>query len=130
MKSAVCRALIAALCLVLALFFAFVGWNKAFASLADLARYGSWTVYLPELAGRIVGWTEMALALGLIAGLLPKGRKLARFSALALVANQIVAALFHLTHGEAGALPQNLVLIVMLLLIAQAKRPGPERETA
>ena len=130
MKSAVCRALIAALCLVLALFFAFVGWNKAFSSLADLARYGSWTVYLPELAGRIVGWSEMALALGLITGLLPKRHKLARFSALALVANQIVAALFHLTHGEAGALPQNLVLIVMLLLIAQAKRPGPERETA
>lgn len=128
MKSAVCRALIAALYVVLALFFAFVGWNKAFASLADLAHYGSWTVYLPELAGRIVGWSEMTLALGLLAGL--HRRQVARFSALALVANQIVAALFHLTHGEAGALPQNLVLIVMLLLIAQAKRPGPERETA
>lgn len=128
MKSAVCRALIAALCVVLALFFAFVGWNKAFASLADLAHYGSWTVYLPELGGRIVGWSEMTLALGLLAGL--HRRQVARFSALALVANQIVAGLFHLTHGEDGALPQNLLLIVMLLCVAQAKRPGHAREIA
>lgn len=130
MPSAVCRALIAVLCAVLALFFAFVGWNKAFASLADLERYGSWTVYLPEWLGRIVGWSEMLLALGLPAGLLLKRAFLTRFCALAPVANQLVAALVHLTHKEAGALPQNLVLIVMLLVVAQANRPGAPWETA
>lgn len=130
MPSAVCRALIAALRVVLGLFFAFVGWNKAFASLADLARYGSWTVHLPDLAGRLTGWSEMALAAGLLAGFAPAGRKLAAVSALALVANQLAAAFVHLSHGEAGALPQNLALIVMLLLVARAGWPGPEREIA
>lgn len=129
MPSAVCRALIAALCVILSLFFAFVGWNKAFASLADLARYGSWTVHLPEWLGRIVGWSEMVLALGLIAGLLPGKRRLALISALALVLNQIAAALVHLAQGETGALPQNGVLIVMLLLVARAMRPA-KGETA
>lgn len=130
MPSAVCRALIAALCAILALFFAFVGWNKAFASLADLARYGSWTIYLPEVLGKLVGWSEMLLALALFVSLMPSRRRLARLAALLLVANQIVAALFHLTHGEAGALPQNLVLITMLLIVARTTRPGTTKETA
>jgi hypothetical protein len=129
MPSAVCRALIAALCAILALFFAFVGWNKAFASLADLARHGSWTIYLPDWLGRIVGWSEMLLAIGLIAGL-PKGRGGVAFaSALLLVANQLVAAFVHLAHGESSALPQNAVLIALLLVVAQAKRPA-KGETA
>lgn len=130
MTSAVCRALIAALCVALALFFAFVGWNKAFAALADLARYGSWTVHLPEWLGRLVGWSEMVLAAGLLAGFMPARRRIAALAALALVANQIVAAAVHLTHGEGRALPQNAVLIVMLLLVARAMTPGRKRETA
>lgn len=123
MPSAVCRALIAALCVPLALFFAFVGWNKAFASLADLARHGSWTVHLPEWLGRIVGWSEMLLALGLMAGLARPRRSLAAISALALVANQLVAAFVHFTHGETAALSQNFVLILLLTLVASAWRP-------
>lgn len=130
MPSAVCRALIAVLRAILALFFAFVGWNKAFAPLADLARYGSWTVHLPDAAGRLVGWSEMLLALVLVGGLRPAGRKLAQLGALALVLNQCAAALIHHKHGEAGALPQNAVLIVMLLIVARAGRPGAGRETA
>ncbi len=117
MPSAVCRALIAVLCLLLAAFFAFVGWNKAFASLADLARYGAWTVFLPEWAGRLVGWSEMALAAGLLAVFVPSRRNIARWSALLLIANQAVAALVHLAHGETAALPQNGVLIALLFAV-------------
>jgi len=123
MPSAVCRALIAALCVLLALFFAFVGWNKAFASLADLARHGSWTIHLPTWLGRVVGWSEMLLALGLVAGLSPARRAIAAISALALVANQLVAAFVHFSHAEKAALPQNFVLILMLTLVASAWRP-------
>lgn len=118
MPPAVCRALIAALSVPLALFFAFVGWNKAFAPLADLARYGSWTVHLPEWLGRIVGWSEMLLAGGLLCQFLPKVRRWAAIAALALIANQLIAAAFHAAHGESAALPQNAVLIALLLLVA------------
>ena len=101
------------LALVLAAFFAFVGWNKAFASLADLASYHAWTIWLPEALGRIVGWSEMACAVLL---LIPRTRP---WAALLLIANQLVAAGFHAAHGEAAALPQNAVLIAMLAFIAR-----------
>ena len=118
MPSAVCRALIAALCVPLALFFGFVGWNKAFTALADLARYRAWTVYLPEWLGRLVGWSEMLLALALLLVFVPARRSLARIAALALIANQLCAAAVHTLQGETGALPQNAVLIALLALVA------------
>jgi DoxX-like family len=127
MPSAVGRALIAVLCTGLAAFFGFVGWNKAFASLEDLARYGAWTFHLPEWLGRAVGWSEMALALGLLAALAGKPR-LAHLSALLLVANQLAAGAVHLTRGETAALPQNAVLIALLSLIVWAVRPAPHQE--
>lgn len=99
----------------LAAFFAFVGWNKAFAPLADLARYHAWTVYIPEPLGRVVGWSEMALAAGLLGALIPTFWRVARASALLLVLNQFVAAFVHITQGEVGALPQNAVLIATLM---------------
>lgn len=128
MPSAVCRALIAVLCIGLAAFFGFVGWNKAFVPLEDLARYHAWTVYLPEWLGRLVGWSEMALALGLLCFIVPKLRRHARAAALLLIVNQLVAATVHLTHGEAAALPQNAVLIALLALTARAARPASPQE--
>lgn len=113
----------AALALPLAAFFAFVGWNKAFAPLADLARYHAWTVFLPEWLGRVVGWSEMMLAAGLCAALLASGRNAARVAALVLVFNQIAAAFVHANHGETSALPQNAVLITLLGAVALLLRP-------
>ncbi|MFM5948597.1 MAG: DoxX family protein [Novosphingobium sp.] len=118
MPSAVCRALIAVLCTGLAAFFGFVGWNKAFAPLEDLARYHAWTVYLPEWLGRMVGWSEMLLALTLLLVFLPARHGIARIAALALIANQLGAATVHAFQGEAAALPQNAVLIALLALVA------------
>lgn len=121
----------AVLAIGLAAFFAFVGWNKAFASLDDLARYHAWTVYLPETLGRAVGWSEMAMAVGLLGALIPAGWAIGRACALLLVLNQIVAAIVHLTHGESGALPQNAVLVVALVGVAvllprQTNKPKKE----
>lgn len=110
----------AMLALLLAAFFGFVGWNKALAPLADLARHGAWTVHLPEWLGRLVGWSELALAAALLA--VPVRPSIARIAALALVANQIAAGLVHLARGETAALPQNAVLIVMLLALWGAAR--------
>lgn len=115
--------------LLFAAFFGFVGWNKAFAPLADLANYHAWTVYLPEWLGRLVGWSEMALALALLAMFAPGRRRIARIAALVLVANQCAAAGVHLAHGEAAALPQNALLIAVLLFVAGlARRPEGEIE--
>ena len=110
----------AMLALLLAAFFGFVGWNKAFAPLAELARHGAWTVHLPEWLGRLVGWSELALAAALLA--VPVRPSIARIAALALAANQIAAGLVHLARWETAALPQNAVLIVMLLALWGAAR--------
>lgn len=110
----------ALLSLLLAAFFAFVGWHKSVDNLADLSRYGSWTVHLPEWAGRLVGWSEIACAAALLAGLLRP--RVGRIAALVLIANQIVAAGVHVAAGELSALPQNLVLIAMALLVALFSR--------
>lgn len=115
------------LALLLAAFFGFVGWNKAFAPLAELAHHGAWTVHLPEGLGRLVGWSELALAAALLA--VPVRPSIARIAALALVLNQIAAALVHGALGETAALPQNAVLIVMLLALWGAARE-PRRGTA
>ena len=120
------------LALALAAFFAFVGWNKAFAPLADLARYHAWTIYLPEALGRAIGWSEIMLAAGLLGTLTRQGLRIARCSALLLILNQLVAAAVHAFHGEAGALPQNgalvAALLAVVLLLPQTKIQNKEMD--
>ncbi len=121
------RAIIELFALALAAFFAFVGWHKSRDTIADLRHYGAWTVYLPEWLGRLVGWSEIGCAamvlVGLI-GLLPKSQRLIRRAALALIVNQVIASSVHLWHGENAALPQNALLIVMLLFVVWGTGAG------
>ena len=115
--------------LLLAAFFAFVGYSKAFASLTDLQRYGAWTIRLPEFAGRLVGWSEMAGAVFLVATVtVPRLRPLAVPVALYFIANQLAAAAVHARHGEAGALPQNAVIIAAFTAIALVMRGRKQRQ--
>lgn len=106
--------------LLLVAFFGFVGWSKATAPLAELARHHVWTVYLPEWLGRLIGISEMILALGLLAVLVPARRAFAQWSALLLIINQICAGAVHAWQGEVAALPQNAVLIGLLTWVAVA----------
>jgi hypothetical protein len=123
------RAAAAVLAIPLTAFFCFVGWNKAFATLAALARYGAWTVWLPESLGRLVGWSEMACAIALLAVLVRGRERLASVAAAILIANQAVAAAMHFTHGELRALPQNAVLVGLLLGVIFAAERLRQRDT-
>ena len=123
------RAGAATLAVLLAAFFCFVGWNKAFDTLADLARYGAWTVWLPEWLGRLVGWSEMGCAVALLAILVPGRERIARAGGAILVANQLVAAAMHFAHGELRALPQNAVLVAVLLGVVLAAGELAKRTT-
>ncbi len=110
------------LSLPLAAFFGFVGWMKASAPLTTLAQHGAWTVRLPEPLGRVVGVSEIACALLLLVGLLPRRARIGAASALVLIANQGVAAAVHAGAGESHALPQNAVLVAALALVAWLSR--------
>ena len=126
------RLTVAGLLILLAAFFAFVGWNKAFAPLTELARHHAWTVLLPDWLGRLIGWSEMALVAGMLGAAALRHARLAGGSALVLVANQLAAAVVHLANGEAAALPQNALLIALLLIVVRltGEAFGSREETA
>ncbi len=113
---------VALLAVLLAAFFAFVGYHKAFSPLAELAQHRVWTLVLPEPAGRIVGWSELLCGLLLLGYGAAATRPWAAAAALALIANQFVAAAVHAFRGEADALPQNAILAGLLALVVLAAR--------
>jgi hypothetical protein len=108
--------------LLLAAFFAFVGYHKAFAPLAELAQHRVWTLALPEWLGRTIGWSELLLAAILLSIAVPRLRAWAGTAALLLVINQLAAAAVHWSRAETDALPQNAVLVALLVLVGLAAR--------
>lgn len=102
-KSILC----AVLALPLSVFFAFVGWHKAFSPIAELAKHGAFTVHLPEYLGRLFGVTEMLCALALLVGIAPRWRAAAKCGAVYVFFSQIVAGAIHVIYGEMQALPAN-----------------------
>ncbi len=105
--------------LLLAAFFAFVGYHKAF---APLAQHRVWTLALPEWLGRTIGWSELLLAAILLSIAVPRLCAWAGMAALLLVINQMAAAAVHWSRAETDALPQNAVLVALLVLVGLAAR--------
>jgi hypothetical protein len=113
-------------CLLLAAFFAFVGYWKALGPIEALSEHHAWVAGSPAWFARTVGWSEIACAAAL-AGSSRAGLGAAAFwSALVLSVNQLAALAVHVSRSEAAAAaPQNLVILAVLGLIAfQAHRAG------
>lgn len=107
--------------LLLAAFFGFVGYMKSFAPIATLVQHHAWTTALPEWLGRAVGLSELLCAAGLVAALALRGKLVwTPWIAASLIVNQIAAIAVHTIRGEADALPQNAVLIALLILCGTA----------
>jgi hypothetical protein len=103
---------------LLAAFFAFVGYWKALGPIDALAEHHAWVAGLPVWFARAVGWSELACAAALVVSILGKLRRLATATAIVLIVNQLVALGVHLARGEAAAAgPQNLVLIALLAYV-------------
>lgn len=103
--------------LLLAAFFCFVGYWKALGPAAALVEHKAWVAGFPLFFARAVGWSEIALALLLLATAWPRLRKAAHWAAPLLVVNQLVAGLVHISRRELDALPQNAVLLALLVLV-------------
>lgn len=115
--------LIALLSLLLALFHGFVGWHKAFAPLAELARHTAWTVHLPEALGRTIGWLELTLSATLIAALVghfkwPSAARAGMSAAIAFVVLELISSWVHYRHGEVFMLKQNATSVGMTAALA------------
>jgi len=107
--------------LFLGIFFAFVGYMKAFAPIPELAAHGAWTVHLPSALGRLIGWSEIACAVLLLTcQWKARTRKYWAAGAAILFANQIAAAAVHSAQSELQALPQNAGIIAGCIVIVLA----------
>jgi DoxX-like family len=113
-------------CLLLAAFFAFVGYWKALGPIEALAEHHAWVAGWPDWFARIIGWSELACAAALVGSSLAGLSGVAFWSALALIVNQLAALAVHVSRSEAAvAGPQNLVILAVLGLIAfHARRAG------
>ena len=109
--------------IVLAAFFGFVGFMKMTAPMAELERHHAWVAGLAPPVARVVGASEMLCAILLVVpGLLPGRGRWVGGAAVALIANQCAAILFHALRGDlAGAIGQNLFLIALLGLVAAVR---------
>jgi DoxX-like family len=115
-------------CLLLAVFFAFVGYWKALGPIDALAEHHAWVAGWPDWFARSVGWSELACGAALVASTVPGFRGLAYWTAIVLIVNQLAALAVHASRGEVTAAgPQNLIILVMLGLIALQARRAHDR---
>ena len=103
--------------LLLAAFFCFVGYFKALGPWEVLVEHRAWVTKFPPVFARSVGWSEIALGVLLLAAAVRRLRRASRWAAVLLVVNQLFAAWVHFSRQELDALPQNAVIIALLVLI-------------
>lgn len=104
---------------VLAVLFGMAGFMKATQPLAALATQIPWVPDVPAALVRFIGVTEFAAALGLVLPAATRIRpRLTPLAAAGLVLVMTLAAIFHVTRGELGAIVPNLVLGAFAAFVA------------
>ncbi|AKV02640.1 putative integral membrane protein [Labilithrix luteola] len=96
---------------LLALMFGMAGAMKSFTPIGELSKSLPWVAESPAALVRFIGLSELAGALGLILPSVTRVRpRLTALAAVGLVLVMALASLFHLSRGEAKAVPVNFVL--------------------
>ena len=116
---------------LLAAMFGMAGFMKMTLPIADLAEKMVWPGVLPAELVRFIGLSEFAAAVGLI---LPAATRikpvLTPLAAVGLVVVMVLAAIFHASRGEFGALPINFLYGAVAAFVAWGrfrKAPIPPR---
>lgn len=115
--------------IVLALFFLFVGYWKAFGPVEMLAEHGAWVAGFPVWFARGVGLTEIVCAMFLLApARLGGGRyyPLVIIGAFGLLVNQMAALAAHAMRAEFSMIMQNIILMSLLLVAVTVIRKRQE----
>lgn len=96
---------------LLAVGFGMAGWMKVTAPMPELVEKMGWPGALPEPLVRFIGAAELAGAVGIV---LPAATRILPFltpvAGAGLVLVMVLALLFHLSRGELGAVPFNVIL--------------------
>ncbi|MDN3219682.1 DoxX family protein [Pseudomonas nunensis] len=102
----------------LAMFYAGTGFMTATQPIGELAAMMQWPDVVPVALVRFIGVAELAGALGLILpSLLRIASRLTPLAATGLVLIQLLAIPFHLSRGEVGVVPLNLVLLALAAFV-------------
>lgn len=98
--------------------FGMVGVTKLTTPIVELADMLPWVAEAPEMLVRFIGISELLGAFGLI---LPAALriqpKLTNYAAIGLAVIMVLATAFHAFRGELAAIPVNLILLGLLILI-------------
>ena len=104
--------------ILLALVFAFAGFAKLTQPTSALAASMTWVTDVPTGLVRFIGAAELAGALGLLLPSLTRIRpRLTALAALGLLLVMVLAGGFHLSRGEGGMLPVNVVLAALAAFV-------------
>jgi putative oxidoreductase len=96
---------------LLALAFVMAGSMKATTPYAELATKMAWVGAVPEGLVRFIGIAELLGGIGLVVPAVTRIRpSLTALAGAGLALVMLLASFFHLSRGEAGAVPVNLVL--------------------
>jgi uncharacterized membrane protein YphA (DoxX/SURF4 family) len=96
---------------LLAVAFGMAGLMKSTAPIEELAKQMVWPGTMPAAMVRFIGVSELLGGLGLLLPSLTRIQpKLTALAAAGLVVVMVLAAGFHVTRSEFGALPVNFVL--------------------
>lgn len=110
---------------LLALAFGMAGVMKTGTPVDELAKMLPWVASTPEALVRFIGASELLGAIGLI---LPAATRikpgLTALAGAGLVTVMVLASAFHLSRGEAGALPVNVVLGGLAAFVAWGRWKG------
>lgn len=118
---------------LLAAFFLMAGAPKTFQPIAVLAAQLPSLAEMPAAVVRFIGISELLAAAGLVLpSLLRIKPGLTPLAAVALAFVMLLAAAFHLSRGEAPAVPMNILLGLVALFVAwgrSRKRPIPPKNS-
>ena len=105
--------------ILLALAFGAAGLMKLSQPIDALASSMAWVSAVPAPLVRFIGAAELAGALGLLLPWLTRIQpRLIPVAAVGLVLVMVLASAFHLSRGEASAVPVNLVLGALAAFVA------------
>jgi putative oxidoreductase len=104
---------------LLAAMFLMAGANKLFQSIAELSKMLPWVTEVPEGLVRFIGISELLGGLGLLLpSILRIKPNLTPLAAVGLAVVMVLAAIFHISKGEASVIGINFVVIALALFVA------------
>ncbi len=104
---------------LLAVMFLMAGANKLFQSIAELSKMLPWVTEVPEELVRFIGISELLGGLGLLLpSILRIKPNLIPLAAIGLAVVMVLAAIFHISKGEASVIGINFVIMALTLFVA------------